>query len=292
VAELVVPTTLDVALRLLAAPSARPIAGGVAVLLHAQLGEALATRYVAVAQLPELRGITGSERTEEPMVVIGAATTVAEIAASRLLRGAAPLLVEAAAATANPGIRTTATIGGNIIDGFGGSDLVAALLALDADAMWAVGRQQWTAPLAAGIPGAHAPSAAGPLLLAVRVATAARGWDLVRVQTRGSGDRPAITVAAARREGPDGGHALAAWATMIASQPVALVATATAFHAGVSDLRAAVDVDLADVEVTGDLRASAWYRRRVLAVAAGRALAAAAGVPAAEPRADAVRSPA
>ena len=63
---------------------------------------------------------------------LGANTTFAEIIASRLIRKHAPLLVESSGMVASTGVRTRATIGGNICSAVPCCDSGPALLVYEA----------------------------------------------------------------------------------------------------------------------------------------------------------------
>jgi len=277
VSALARPGTLEEALAALAADAdARPIAGGVGLLLRTRFGEPLPERVVAIGRLAELRAV---EPTAHGGVSIGAATTLGELARSTLARERVPLLAAASEAAANPGIRTTGTLGGNLLDRPGASDLAAASLALGGQAVWArtsgqLVRTSLTALLAPA-PGDDPP---GPGVLVALVFDApAPGSGFERLTTRGRGDRPAMTVAAAM-PGP-GGERVTAWATSIADRPVPLPRAAPAALDGASPdiVGAALEHDLAGVSLVDDARATAAYRRRVLPVLLARAVAAARG---------------
>jgi len=66
-------------------------------------------------------------------LLIGAATKLSEIAASRKVAKKAGALAEAARLAATPAVRTTATIGGNLANASPAADLATPLLAMDAD---------------------------------------------------------------------------------------------------------------------------------------------------------------
>jgi aerobic carbon-monoxide dehydrogenase medium subunit len=105
-----------------------PLAGGTWVMRAPLRREPLARVYVALAGVPELRGI---EATGDA-VSIGANVTHTELAR---FQGppATAALVTAAARSAFPAVRSVATVGGNLAAiGFPEADLVPALLALDA----------------------------------------------------------------------------------------------------------------------------------------------------------------
>lgn len=84
---------------------------------------------VGIGLLPDLlRFESGPDGTIE----LGAALTLEWLAGPDGGDQVPPLLRAAAIATANPGIRSVATLGGNIADAGAASDLVAALIALGA----------------------------------------------------------------------------------------------------------------------------------------------------------------
>jgi CO/xanthine dehydrogenase FAD-binding subunit len=66
-------------------------------------------------------------------LLIGAATPLARIAASRKVTAKASALAEAAGVAATPAVRTTATIGGNLANASPAADLATPLLAMDAE---------------------------------------------------------------------------------------------------------------------------------------------------------------
>jgi xanthine dehydrogenase YagS FAD-binding subunit len=112
------PTTTAEAVNILAAhsPFARPVGGGtdlVAGVMRDQLigaGMPYPTHLVDVTRVPDLRGI----RVGPEGAVIGAATTLVEIAESADLRRSWPILAESAGQVASPEIRAIGTLGGNL----------------------------------------------------------------------------------------------------------------------------------------------------------------------------------
>jgi len=98
---------LDLGLRL--GSEAAWLAGGTELLPDYRRGREQARHLIALAGVPGLRGI----RLDGATLRIGALTTVAEVAASPLVRRRLPALAEAAAALGSPQIRALATIGGN-----------------------------------------------------------------------------------------------------------------------------------------------------------------------------------
>lgn len=279
------PTSLEDALRRLAEPEARPIAGGVAVLLRRRLGGSVADRYVAVGRLEILREITVEAATGA--VIVGAAVTLAEVASSPVVQERVPGLAAAARAAASPAIRTIATLAGNVVDAPAGSDLVAAATALDAslDVRSVDGARQIVLRSFAHGPGPI--FGPGELVVALRVPNAtADGWSLQRLRTQGAGDRPAVTVAVQLRAAHGSVAVLQGAATFVGDRPMDLVelagaavgASVTDVVAGHHDARieqaALTAVDRArddGLALIDDGRGSAEYRRAVLAVLARRA---------------------
>ncbi|MBW7932924.1 MAG: FAD binding domain-containing protein [Gemmatimonadaceae bacterium] len=105
------PTTIGQALRELAAPGARVMAGGTDLLgvLHDRV--ATADKVVSLSALTELRGVTVQA---DGGLRIGPLTTLAEIAKDATIRERFAALAAAAAAAASPQLRNQGTIGGNL----------------------------------------------------------------------------------------------------------------------------------------------------------------------------------
>jgi len=125
------PDTLDDALALLAehGEGAKLLAGG-----HSLL-PAMKLRLAAPAALIDLRKIRDLAyiRDDRDTVAVGALTTHAEVAKSKLLRQHAPLLAEAAAQIGDMQVRNCGTLGGAAAHADPGADYPAALLALEAE---------------------------------------------------------------------------------------------------------------------------------------------------------------
>jgi CO/xanthine dehydrogenase FAD-binding subunit len=108
----------------------RVIAGGTDLVLQAQRGQCLAPSVVDVTRIPGLDEI----RERDRYVVVGAATTHAQIAASPLIRRVAPLLAQACASVGGPQIRNVGTLVGNVVNALPAADGAVALFALEAQA--------------------------------------------------------------------------------------------------------------------------------------------------------------
>jgi xanthine dehydrogenase YagS FAD-binding subunit len=105
------PADLPEALRLLATlPQARVIGGGTDLVPLARDG------LIPLGPLVSLRslGLGGIEQRGDRLL-IGAAATLAEVAASPLVQREAPAVVQALNASASPQVRNAATVGGNLL---------------------------------------------------------------------------------------------------------------------------------------------------------------------------------
>ena len=128
--ELLKPKTLEEALELMAAePGAFPVAGGTNLIVDARAGKLTPETVIDIGQLDELRGIEVT-KTE---IIIGAATTIAELLQSSVVQEYASVLHSACRTFANTLIRNRATIGGNLVNNAPCADTAPALLVLDAE---------------------------------------------------------------------------------------------------------------------------------------------------------------
>jgi aerobic carbon-monoxide dehydrogenase medium subunit len=109
-------------------PDAKLISGGQTLVPTLRQRLARASHLVDIAHLPELRGLS----QEGEAVVIGAATTHAEVAASDLVRRKIPGLAHLAGLIGDPPVRHLGTIGGSIANSDPAADYPAAVLALNA----------------------------------------------------------------------------------------------------------------------------------------------------------------
>jgi aerobic carbon-monoxide dehydrogenase medium subunit len=126
--EFAAPATLDEALAELAAPEAVVLAGGTSLVLLLKSRLIAPRRVVWLGKVGGLRGIEVSAGD----LVIGAMTTLAEVAASREVGRLLPALAQAARVVGNPRVRAVATVGGALAHADPRQDLPPALLALGA----------------------------------------------------------------------------------------------------------------------------------------------------------------
>lgn len=104
------------------------VAGGQSLIPLMKLRMAEPDALVALAGLPELAGI---ERDGD-VLVVGANSTHAEVAASDVVGGAIPALADLAGGIGDPQVRNRGTLGGSVAHADPAADYPAALLALDA----------------------------------------------------------------------------------------------------------------------------------------------------------------
>jgi carbon-monoxide dehydrogenase medium subunit len=113
---------------LMADDEAKLLAGGQSLLPMMKLDLAFPTQLVSLAGIAELQGI----RREGDALLIGAASTHAEVAASPQVLGAIPALAALARDIGDPQVRNRGTLGGSVAHADPAADYPAALLALSA----------------------------------------------------------------------------------------------------------------------------------------------------------------
>ncbi len=121
----------------------RLIAGGTDLLTRIEPDSA---ERVLVADIGDVDELAGLEITGEGLR-IGAATKLADLEGSELLRGALGVLAGAAARVGSPQIRNLATIGGNVCNASPAADTLPPLLILEARAEMVSPRGLRTVPL-------------------------------------------------------------------------------------------------------------------------------------------------
>ena len=126
------PDTVDAALaELVSDENSLPIAGGNGLLTLLKRGELNASRLVDIGRIAELRGV---RVVENGRLRIGALTTLTDLCIEPVVRTAhmPGVLTDAVDVIGDVQCRNRATIGGTVASADPGSDLSAALLALDA----------------------------------------------------------------------------------------------------------------------------------------------------------------
>jgi len=104
------------------------IAGGTNLIPEMRNGEKAPELLIDISDMAELSFI----RENNGSIAIGAATTIAEMAASSVLLDNSPILASAAKQLGNPLTRNRATLGGNLANASPCADTAPPLLALDA----------------------------------------------------------------------------------------------------------------------------------------------------------------
>jgi carbon-monoxide dehydrogenase medium subunit len=127
--DYIAPSSLEETLQILYTTSpALLLAGGTRLLPDLRANRIPPTTLIDLRHLDTLKYI----RLEDHHLAIGAKTTLAEIEHSQLVQHSLPLLIKMSKSFANPLVRTSATLGGNVASFASPADAVVPLLALDA----------------------------------------------------------------------------------------------------------------------------------------------------------------
>ncbi|HEY4022620.1 MAG TPA: xanthine dehydrogenase family protein subunit M, partial [Pseudonocardiaceae bacterium] len=129
--EYVAPSTVDEAVTALAeaGEDAKVLAGGQSLLPVLRVRLAEPSTVVDLGRIAELRGV----RDDGDAIVIGAMTTHHDVRRDELVRTHARLLAEATSTVADPQIRHRGTFGGAVAHADPAGDLLAPVLAMDAE---------------------------------------------------------------------------------------------------------------------------------------------------------------
>jgi carbon-monoxide dehydrogenase medium subunit len=236
--------------------------GGTAIQILIKQGVLFAGNLVDLGQIP---GLAEIEETADGLRV-GPMTTVREMETSAAVRRRAPLAAETYGHVANPRIRNTASVGGNIAHGDYRLDPPTALLVLDARVELTSVRGTRTMPIREFFVDFQLTAVEqGELITALHVPAAAPGSSsaFVKMSSLGQNDWPAASVAAQldadRRMMRLGLGALAA-----VPRYVEVPLDGGGVDAAVAAAREAVEPELDPIP---DIRGSADYKRRLGLVA-------------------------
>jgi xanthine dehydrogenase iron-sulfur cluster and FAD-binding subunit A len=276
------PATLAEACELLLKHDARLMAGGTDVLVHMKMERAAAERgepghVVSLRTVPGLAGIS----TNEGGLVIGAMTTIAEIAADPLVRQHYLALAESCDAFSTRQVESMGTIGGNIGNASPAADTAPALLAFGAAVLIYGPQGERQLPIGDFFVGpGRSALRRGEIVTAIVLRRPAEEAGTPFRQSSGSAflkmGRVAADIAKAsaavsiRR---DGGWVVEARLAFGSVAPVPVRAPmAEALLAGKS-FTAALAVEAAEmasreVSPIDDVRSEAWYRREIVRVMA------------------------
>jgi CO/xanthine dehydrogenase FAD-binding subunit len=275
------PAALEEALALLAAdPTARPVAGGTDLVVAARQGrKALPESVVAIDRIEEL----GGHEVVGGALLLGGLTSHAWLAQSTDVRVGWTALADAASIVGSPATRWTGTIGGNLMNASPAAETTAPLIVLDASvtlrASGGATRTVAVADLTTG-PG-RTVATQGELLTRVSVPAPADGSGsaYIRLEYRRAMEI-AVVGAAALVTIADGVVREARIALTAVGPTIIRAPEAEAILRGGSSSRetfaAAGRAAASTARPIDDVRASADYRRAMLAVVVARVLAAAA----------------
>ena len=275
-----VPETVEEAAEALARGEVTILAGGTKLMPQTRAGRRrLAPTLMNITRIEAMKGV----REAGGAIRIGALTTITELLEARLIETHLPVLAEAADCFGSGQVRNAATIGGNLANASPAGDTIVPLLVLGA-AVELVSKagaetRTRTVPLAGFFAGPGRTIAApGEILLAVSVPLPEPGFvaRFFKFGTRPALDTAAVSVgiAGVRHNGGLKDPRVAFGA--VAPTPLRAVKTEAALAGRALD-RAAIDeiaaLALGEVAPISDVRASAWYRREMIANALRRMLA-------------------
>jgi carbon-monoxide dehydrogenase medium subunit len=278
--ELLEPRSLRDAAALLAGgePSARPVAGGTAVMLMMKLG------VLRPARLVSLRAVEKrwSEIVAGPDgdLHIGALATLAALEHSPVIRKEAPVLARALKTLANVRVRNVATLGGHLAHADPHMDLPPVLIALGARVTVVDAKGERAMPLEQLHRGyLETTLARGELIAEVIVPKqGARRAAYLKCTTRSADDWPALGVAAVLEMD---GHTIREARVVISAAtdtPVRLAKAEAVLRGARADdavLARAGEAGAAEASVIGDAHGSAAYKRELVRVYIARAVRAA-----------------
>lgn len=192
-AEIAAPTTLEAAVAALGG-GAVPIAGATWIMRAPLRHEPVPAHLVSLRGLQELHGVdVGPEFASVGAMVTHEGLGV-DLAPHSDLFG----IATAARASANPGVRRIATLGGNVATrGFAASDLTPALLAADASVVVATDGGLRATPMDAFLSardGAREAPGRGGLIVRIEIARSAHRAAHARLTMRKAGDYPCAIV--------------------------------------------------------------------------------------------------
>ncbi len=269
------PETLDAALAELAerGDGAAPYAGGTELLLLLKMRLTEYDFLVDLKRIPKLREIALREGT----LFIGAMATHAAIAANSDVGQAAPALAKLCGSIANPRVRSSGTLGGNLCFAEPTADPPTLLAALNAKLHLVSAQGRRTVAADQFVTGAlETERAEDEILLQIEIPPGGQAAAYERLL---NGHRSLVGAAASIPTELNSRPRI--WLGCLAERPVALTATEDHIFASTGtldggSLKQAVDSDIAKFDVADDEHASADYRCHVASVVTLRTITAAA----------------
>lgn len=263
--------TLDEALRELARPDTRAIAGGHSLIPLLRFRLAQPGRLVDIGGIPELHGMSEAGGG----LTIGATTTYRELLAAPAAQHY-PLLVEAASQVGDRQVRNAGTVGGGLAHADPAADLPAVMLALGAGfecrsargTRSVAARDFFQGPFTTAL-------AADELLVAITLPPLPRGAGTAYAAQEQQASGYPLAGAAAVVTKRNGAVATCVLAFTGVGDHAFLAASASSLVGTAGDAAACAKVAegaLAGVAITSDLHAPEPYRRHLGMVMARRAL--------------------
>ncbi|GAC1551823.1 MAG: xanthine dehydrogenase FAD-binding subunit XdhB [Ktedonobacteraceae bacterium] len=268
-----VPTSISEALEMRNSygDDATVIAGGTFIGILISQKVLAPSALLALHRIPELKGIVSEQQLR-----IGATSTHREIERSALVRANCPVLAYTFSQVASPRIRNQATIGGVLADADYASDPPAMLHALNAKVIARTHQSERAIPVEDLITGYYETTLRpDELITEIRIAPTKRAVYR-KFRSRSSEDRPCVAVAAAYHPGNgEDGDILRVVIGAVAERPQyfpAICALATG-EPMTRELATEIGHRYAqEINPIADIRGSASYRRRIIAVEVRRAL--------------------
>jgi carbon-monoxide dehydrogenase medium subunit len=253
---------------------ARTVAGGTDLLLKMKAGRLSPKAIVNIKRVPELRGLTFNSH-----LTLGALTTLEEIKQSSMIRERYPALSDAAATMASVQIRNLATVGGNLCNAAPSADLAPILIALNAAARLAGIKGERRIPLEDFFTGPGTTVLApGELLVSLEVPPPAGPSVYLKHSPREHMDIAVVGIGLALRGyNPLSQECAEPRVVLGAVAPVPLRARRAEAELTGGPLAAeridrAAKIAAEEAKPIDDVRGSAWYRRRMVAVLTRRGL--------------------
>ena len=250
------------------------VAGGTDLLLKMKAGRLSPKAIVNIKRIPELRGLTFNSH-----LTLGALTTLEEIKQSSIIRERYPALSDAAATMASVQIRNLATVGGNLCNAAPSADLAPILIALNAAARLAGFKGERRIPLEDFFTGPGTTVLApGELLVSLEVPPPAGPSVYLKHSPREHMDIAVVGIGLALRGYNLLSHECAEPRVVLgAVAPVPLRARRAEAELTGGPLAAeridrAAKIAAEEAKPIDDVRGSAWYRRRMVAVLTRRGL--------------------
>ena len=253
---------------------ARTVAGGTDLLLKMKAGRLSPKAIVNIKRIPELRGLTFNSH-----LTLGALTTLEENKQSSIIRERYPALSDAAATMASVQIRNLATVGGNLCNAAPSADLAPILIALNAAARLAGFKGERRIPLEDFFTGPGTTVLApGELLVSLEVPPPAGPSVYLKHSPREHMDIAVVGIGLALRGyNPLSQECAEPRVVLGAVAPVPLRARRAEAELTGGPLAAeridrAAKIAAEEAKPIDDVRGSAWYRRRMVAVLTRRGL--------------------